>query len=136
MYLREGYVIEFLGSRIRQLRPDEASAFGIIRRAIDYLRRRASGKPHSGVYVRKMNLNDLLATLSTSQKFYSESYGRSIINVEFRSFTFITCIDKYLDQEVKEFRSRDFVPITFPKRYSPEQEIVLINYFADLSESL
>jgi len=136
MYLREGYAIEFLGSRIRQLRPDEASAFGIIRRAIDYLRRRDSGKPHSGVYVKKLSLNDLLSISSTLQKFYSESYGRSVINLKLRNFTFITCIDRYLDQEVKEFRSRDFTPITFPKRYSPEQEIVLINYFADLSEFL
>ncbi|RLE55104.1 MAG: hypothetical protein DRJ40_09110 [Thermoprotei archaeon] len=56
---REGFHVKFVGSKLRQLRADEQSAGGLLRKVIRYLRESAgyssrTRQLHSGIYVRSL----------------------------------------------------------------------------------
>jgi len=133
MYLREGYTIEFHGSKIRQLRADEASAFGIINKAIKEIEKRS---PHTGVYIRREDFSKLISrTLSTLRIYSSNLPGsKRISEINFvNDITFVTVIDNYEHSELNELRNRDFIAISFPKKYTPEHEFVIINNLIDIT---
>jgi len=133
MYLREGFTIEFHGSKIRQLRADEASAFGIINKAIKEIEKRS---PHTGVYIKRENFSKLLSRTSSNLKLFSSTLpgSKKLSEVKLVSdITYVTTIDDYNTQEIEELTNKEFLAITFPKKYTPEHEFVVINNLIDIS---
>ncbi len=134
LYLRDaGYALLFYGSKIRQLRADEPSAFGIINKAIKMLGKVKS--PHSGVYILQADIRDIVRKFYTDAIFVrDDKHGKKIS--EFlsshekipRSFTYITYVE---DSESTIEPVEKCIKISFPKSYSPEQEVVILNMLID-----
>ncbi len=136
LYLAEGYAILFYGSKIRHLRADEASAFGIVRKA---LRKLESRNPHPGVYTYR---TDLLSTIRRAGGdsmilVRDDRLGRPIGDImrsfspRFSSIVYITCLCEFRELMEVILKCSNTVLVRFPRRLSPEQEVVILNILLD-----
>jgi len=132
----EQYAILFYGSKMRQLRADEASAFGIINKAVRSLRKVKT--PHSGVIIYRMDLESLLRrqrvdVILVRDDRRGHDVGKVIQNFKGKvsSIMYVTYLQenpelwKVLDSDLRvEY-------VRFPRRYSPEQEVTIVNMLLD-----
>ncbi|NPA70128.1 MAG: hypothetical protein GXO26_04905 [Crenarchaeota archaeon] len=111
------------GSNIRQLRADESSAWGIIRKAIKSSHKR----PHSGVLVEKVNdIEDILKKFKVSKIFVRSNIGVDVEKAILGTGSFI-----YLTSLSSSIHYREAIPIFFRSNLRPEQEVVIINILCD-----
>ena len=130
-------IIKFVGDKMRQLRADEYSAFGIIEKAIKYLKRKGFGKPHDGVFIEKKSIEDVLS--GTKLILVKSSQGLLLSNVLSKlcvdNVLYVTYVEN-LGKDIREIlnlkKIQNFLAIKFPKDYLPEQEIVIIHNVLDL----
>ncbi len=118
-------VLIFYGSTIRQLRADEASAYGIINKAL----KSRSRRPHSGVVVEDdVDIQDIVKKFRTDKYLIKSSIGHDIENVlrGVKSITYIT----YISQNIEDFYDR-FERVRFLRNLKPEQEVAIINILLD-----
>ncbi len=111
------------GSNIRQLRADEASAWGIIRKAIKSSHRR----PHTGVIVEKVSeIDNIVKKFKVDKIFLRSNTGIDIEQTvrKVRSFIYLTSLDS-------KVQYCDAIPIFFKSKLRPEQEVAVINILCD-----
>ncbi|NPB00821.1 MAG: hypothetical protein GXO10_05550 [Crenarchaeota archaeon] len=124
IYLEDRCRAIFLyGSSIRQLRADEASAWGIVRKALKSSHKR----PHTGVIVENLkNLEEIVKKFKVDKILKRSSIGveveKAVKNVN--SFIYITCLST-------ELKFSSGTPIFFRSRLRPEQEVAVINILCD-----
>ncbi len=124
IYVKDrGRLISIYGSNIRQLRADEPSAWGIVRKAIKSSQRR----PHTGVIVEDgVNIRDVIKKFRADKIFVRSNIGtdafRAFSNV--RSFIYLTGSTDIVSRA-------DAYPIVFRSRLRPEQEVTIINIICD-----
>ncbi len=118
-------LIMFYGSSIRQLRADEASAYGILNKAI----KSKSRKPHSGVTVEfNTDIDYVIKKFNIDLCIVKSNIGEEIYNVLKRfnkkSILYITGL---VDYEL----NIDCIKARFIRNLRPEQEVSLINIILD-----
>ncbi len=134
LYLKEGLAVMFYGSKIRHLRADESSAFGIIRKA---LRKLSVRNPHPGVYIHRTDLCSVIRHLGTESivMMRDDKLGlpidRALCSLSGKfSLAYITSIDSvHVDSSALRLFKPRFVK--FPRPLSPEQEVAIVNIMLD-----
>ncbi|NPA23972.1 MAG: hypothetical protein GXO23_06745 [Crenarchaeota archaeon] len=125
IYLKDNRtLISLYGSEIRQLRADEASAWGIIKKALKSRHRR----PHTGVFIdRDVSLRDVVKKFKVDKVLARSNVGIDVMRAfsSLRAFMYIT---GYLGSlEV------DHMQVVFGESMRPEQEVVVVNIICDRS---
>ncbi|GEM_PF-2784225 len=132
LYLQDiEHAVLFHGSKIRQLRADEASAFGIINKAIKSIGKTRS--PHSGVTIMKTDLKSLLRRFPRPVLVRDDRSSKNIEEIA-KTLSDITYITS-MQREVTQHEIDDYVSVRFPRQYSPEQEVTIINILMDHARS-
>jgi len=123
--------IMFYGSKMRHLRADESSAFGIIRKA---LRKLNVKNPHPGVYIYKTDLTSLIRKVGLSVILLRDDRASEPIHEAIRkvsrssSLVYITGFESQLSVSLDDFK---VTRVKFPCRLNPEQEVTIVNILLD-----
>lgn len=132
LLLREGYAIYFYGNRIKQLRADESSAFGIINKSLKFVKDGREGTPHSGVYVKKLSIDKVLNHRYVC-RICSELSKLPKVELSKLStpFIYVTAYPTFKPSEIDLLRTYDFRSIEGTSNLLPEQEFVVVNNIFD-----
>ncbi len=129
LYLQDvGYAILVHGSKIRQLRADEASAFGIINKAIKSIGKTRS--PHSGVTITQADLRTLFRRFPRPVLVRDDKSSRSIEETV-KGLSSISYVTSIFDEVSLCEIEGEVMLVRFPRRYSPEQEVTIVNILLD-----